>query len=296
MILEPMFPSELDPSAPAFLNGHWTTLSEAKVSVLDRGFLFGDGVYEVVPVYSRRPFAWDLHLDRLNRSLSSIALHFAQPFDWTGLVTEMTRRANTDDQFIYIQVTRGVAKRDHSFPRPGVSPTVFAMVSPLKRPGQQDREQGLRAICAPDERWLRCDIKSVALLGNVLAREAAVAQGAHEALLIRDGLLTEGAASNIWVVRDQRLISPPRGRQMLAGIRLSLIPQLAKALGIEVAFAEVREEELLEATELMMSSATKELLPFTQLNHQPVGNGRPGPIYKALRAAYDEAIEKHRVA
>jgi len=296
MILEPTFPTELDPLAPAFLNGHWTTLSEAKVSVLDRGFLFGDGVYEVVPVYSRRPFAWDLHLDRLNRSLLSIALPLEHAFDWSGLVAEMTKRANTDDQFIYIQVTRGVAKRDHAFPRPGVSPTIFAMVSPLKRPSQQDREQGIRAISVPDERWLRCDIKSVALLGNVLAREAAVAQGAQEALLIRDGLLTEGAASNIWVVQGQRLISPPRGRQMLAGIRLSLIPRLAKELGIEVAFGEVREDELPEASELMMSSATKELLPFTQLNNQAVGDGRPGPIYKALRAAYDKAIERHRAA
>ncbi|HSG20473.1 MAG TPA: D-amino acid aminotransferase [Burkholderiaceae bacterium] len=291
----PLFPADLDPQAPAFLNGRWLALSEAQVSVLDRGFLFGDGIYEVVPVYSRKPFAWAEHLGRLQRSLSELSLAQATAdVDWDGIVQGLIERAPTDDQFIYLQVTRGVARRDHSFPRPAVPPTIFAMVSPLKRPAQSDRELGLKAVRMPDQRWLRCDIKSVALLGNVLAREAAVAQGAHEAILFRDGLLTEGAASNIWVVRQGLLLSPPRSNQLLAGIRMAILPRLAKAVGVPFESRAISEAEVVGADELLMSSATKEVLPITQLDGQAVGQGRPGPVFQALRAAYDDAIAAHR--
>ena len=291
----PLFPADLDPQAPAYLNGRWLALSEAQVSVLDRGFLFGDGIYEVVPVYSRKPFAWAEHLGRLQRSLSELSLAQATAdIDWHSIVQGLIERAPIDDQFIYLQVTRGVARRDHSFPRPAVPPTVFAMVSPLKRPAAADREVGLKAVRMPDQRWLRCDIKSVALLGNVLAREAAVAQGAHEAILFRDGLLTEGAASNIWVVRQGRLLSPPRSNQLLAGIRMAILPRLAEAVGVPFESRAISEAEVVGADELLMSSATKEVLPITQLDGQAVGQGRPGPVFQALRAAYDDAIATHR--
>ncbi len=291
----PLFPADLDPQAPAFLNGRWLALSEAQVSVLDRGFLFGDGIYEVVPVYSRKPFAWAEHLGRLQRSLAELSLaHATADVDWDGIVQGMIKRAPTDDQFIYLQVTRGVARRDHSFPRPAVPPTIFAMVSPLKRPAASDRDVGLKAVRMPDQRWLRCDIKSVALLGNVLAREAAVAQGAHEAILFRDGLLTEGAASNIWVVRQGQLLSPPRSNQLLAGIRMAILPRLAEAVGVPFESRAISEAEVVGADELLMSSATKEVLPITQLDGQAVGQGRPGPVFQALRAAYDDAIAAHR--
>jgi D-alanine transaminase len=291
----PLFPADLDPQAPAYLNGRWLALSQAQVSVLDRGFLFGDGIYEVVPVYSRKPFAWAEHLGRLQRSLSELSLDQATAdIDWHSIVQGLIARALTDDQFIYLQVTRGVARRDHSFPRPAVPPTVFAMVSPLKRPAAADREVGLKAVRMPDQRWLRCDIKSVALLGNVLAREAAVAQGAHEAILFRDGLLTEGAASNIWVVRQGRLLSPPRSNQLLAGIRMAILPRLAEAVGVPFESRAIPEAEVVGADELLMSSATKEVLPITQLDGQAVGQGRPGPVFQALRAAYDDAIATHR--
>lgn len=291
----PLFPADLDPQAPAFLNGRWLALSEAQVSVLDRGFLFGDGIYEVVPVYSRKPFAWAEHLGRLQRSLAELSLaHATADVDWDGIVQGLIERAPTDDQFIYLQVTRGVARRDHSFPRPAVPPTVFAMVSPLKRPAASDRDVGLKAVRMPDQRWLRCDIKSVALLGNVLAREAAVAQGAHEAILFRDGLLTEGAASNIWVVRQGQLLSPPRSNRLLAGIRMAILPRLAEAVGVPFESRAISEAEVVGADELLMSSATKEVLPITQLDGQAVGQGRPGPVFQALRAAYDDAIAAHR--
>jgi D-alanine transaminase len=291
----PLFPADLDPQAPAYLNGRWLALSEAQVSVLDRGFLFGDGIYEVVPVYSRKPFAWAEHLGRLQRSLSELSLAQATAdINWHSIVQGLIERAPTDDQFIYLQVTRGVARRDHSFPRPAVPPTVFAMVSPLKRPAAADREVGLKAVRMPDQRWLRCDIKSVALLGNVLARDAAVAQGAHEAILFRDGLLTEGAASNIWVVRQGQLLSPPRSNQLLAGIRMAILPRLAEAVGVPFESRAISEAEVVGADELLMSSATKEVLPITQLDGQAVGQGRPGPVFQALRAAYDDAIAAHR--
>lgn len=290
-----LFPDDLDPDAPAYLNGSWLALSQARVSVLDRGFLFGDGIYEVVPVYGRKPFAWNEHLARLHRSLAALALESATTsIDWSEIVHGLISRAKAQDQFIYLQVTRGVARRDHSFPRPAVQPTVFAMVSPLKRPGAQDRAEGLRAISLPDERWLRCDIKSVALLGNVLAREAAVAQGAHEAILSRQGFLTEGAASNIWVVSQGRLRCPPRSNQLLAGIRMSILPALARTLEIPFEEGPIAQTEVLQADELLLTSATKEVMPITLLDGKPVGTGVPGPVFQALRAAYDQAIEAHR--
>lgn len=291
------FPADLHADAPAYLNGQWTRLADCQVSVLDRGFLFGDGIYEVVPIYSRRPFGWDGHFTRLTRSLASVHLPNPHaPEAWRAVVDGLVSRLGLEDQFVYLQVTRGVARRDHAFPRPAPSPTVFAMTSPLKRPSVQDRTVGLSAICLEDLRWHRCDIKSIALLGNVLAREQAVAQGAAEALLFREDQLTEGAASNIWVVKQGRLLYPPRSQDLLEGIRRSLLVELAESLGIEHQARTISRQEVEEADEVLLTSATKEVLPITRLDQAPVGDGHPGPLYTALRKAYDEAIDRHRRA
>jgi D-alanine transaminase len=285
------FPENLDPKSTAYLNGKFLALEEAKVSVLDRGFLFADGIYEVVPVYQRSPFLWESHLKRLVRSLAAIQL--ACPLlegDWTELVHRMIDHQAFDDQFIYLQITRGSARRDHAFPQT-VRPTVFAMASEFHRPSQADREKGLKAITVDDERWLRCDIKSVSLLANVLARQKAVEQGAHEAILIRDGVVTEGASSNIWLVVEGELLGHPRNNFALEGIRYGLIEELARDCGLRLSLRERSPADLARASEVLLSSATKELLAITSINQAPVGQGRPGPVFQRLRTAYDRAIE-----
>ncbi len=274
----------------AWLNGEWVPLEQARVPVLDRGFVFGDGVYEVVPVYGGRKFRWAQHLARLQRSLAAISIR--NPHDesgWTQLVDELVARHPWADQFVYLQVTRGVARRDHAFPPSEVAPTVFAMTSELVAPPAAQREQGIEAVTLADERWLHCDIKTTSLLGNVLARQAAVAAGAVECVMFRDGFLTEGAASNIWVVRNGTLLGPPKDNLVLEGIRYGLLAELAPDAGVPLEIRRILREEVHAADELMMSSATKELLPITRLDGRPVGSGRPGPVFAALYAAYQRA-------
>ncbi|HEY0879543.1 MAG TPA: D-amino acid aminotransferase [Zeimonas sp.] len=274
----------------AWLNGEWVPLEEARIPVLDRGFVFGDGVYEVVPVYGGRKFRWTQHLARLQRSLAAVSIRNPHDEDgWTQLVDALVARHPWADQFVYLQVTRGVARRDHAFPPADVAPTVFAMTSELVAPTAAQREQGVAAVTLPDERWLHCDIKTTSLLGNVLARQAAVAAGAAECVLIRDGFLTEGAASNIWVVRNGTVFGPPKDNLVLEGIRYGLLAELAQDAGIPLEIRRILREEVHAADELMLSSATKELLPITRLDGRPVGNGRPGPVFAALLAAYQRA-------
>ncbi|NBW01175.1 MAG: D-amino acid aminotransferase [Betaproteobacteria bacterium] len=280
-----------------YLNGDWLPLSEAKVSVLDRGFIFGDGIYEVLPVYKRKAFRLQSHLTRLERSLAAIRIR--PPLDqaqWAALFDELIQRNQGDDQFLYLQVTRGVAKRDHSFPNPEVRPTVFAMSSPFQRPTTAQRDSGIAVVSLPDERWLHCDIKSVSLLGNVLARQAAIDRGAPEAVMFRDGFLTEGSASNIWMVKDGALHAPLKNHLILEGIRYGLLQELAERLQIPVQIRRIRQQELTQADELMLTSATKEVLPIVQLDQRPVGPGahagRPGPIYAKLRRAYDQLLDE----
>ncbi|MFA7668498.1 MAG: D-amino acid aminotransferase [Burkholderiaceae bacterium] len=281
---------DVDNDAIVYLNGEYRRLAEAQVSVLDRGFIFGDGVYDVVPAYEGRPFRQGEHLARLERSMAAIGLACGlQRADWEGIVRELIARSGLGDCMVYIQVTRGVAKRDHAFPK-GVAPTVFCMVSPFKRPAARLREQGLSAIAIPDQRWLRCDIKAISLLGNVLARQAAVEAGVDEAIQFRDGHLTEGAAANIWVAKGGALLAPPRSSLILEGIRYSLMEELAQACNIPFEARAITREEVDAADELMLTSATKEVLPILSFEGRPVGEGRPGPIYTRLRAAYDAAI------
>jgi len=281
---------DVDNDSIVYLNGQYVRLGDASISVLDRGFIFGDGIYDVVPAYNGKPFRMDGHLARLERSLAAIGIKVDfKRSDWEALVLDMLKRSGLGDCMVYLQVTRGVAKRDHAFPA-HAEPTVFCMVSPFVRPGVQAREQGLSAVGIPDIRWLRCEIKSVSLLGNVLAKQHAVDAGVDEVLQFRDGFLSEGSSCNIWVARDGKLLAPPRSNLILEGIRYGLVEELASEAGIAFNARPVSEQEVNEADELMLSSATKELLPITTYNGKPVGTGKPGPVYAALRKGYDKAI------
>lgn len=274
-----------------YLNGEFLRVDEAKVSVLDRGFIFGDGIYEVVPVYQGNAFRMAEHLDRLDRSLA--ALRIAQPFErsgWIDLIEQLLDRSNLDTCIVYLQVTRGVAKRDHPFPSPAVTPTVFGMVAAWAPPPAAQRTQGLSAISIPDERWLHCEIKSVSLLGNVLAKQQAVDAHVDEVLQFRDGYLTEGASTNIWVVSGGKLLAPPKNNLILEGIRYGLMGELAAAAGIPFESRRISQQEVEQADELMLSSATKEVLAIVSLDGKPVGSGKPGPVFEQLRAGYDARI------
>jgi D-alanine transaminase len=273
----------------AYLNGQFLPLDEAKVPVLDRGFIFGDGVYEVIPAPARTPFRLEAHLARLERSLGAISL--ANPLgahEWTELIGRLIERHPWPDQSIYLQVTRGVAPRNHAFPA-RVTPTVFMMSGPLKAPPAIEREQGVRTISLPDFRWLRCDIKSISLLGNCLLRQAAVEAGCKEAVLFRDGFLTEGSASNIFVVSKGTLLAPPADHLILPGITYEVVLELARAHGLPLEVRPIPEAETRAADELWLSSSTNDVLPITWLDDQPVGAGIPGPVWRQMDAWFAAA-------
>jgi D-alanine transaminase len=272
-----------------YLNGQWMPIEQAYVPVLDRGFIFGDAIYEVVPIYAGKPFRWAHHLARLSRSLKKIGIpNPHSDKEWSEMVLKLQSLHPWKDQFIYIQVTRGVAKRDHAFPI-GATPTVFAMASEFVHVPFDKRAQGVPAMTLLDERWLKCDIKSTSLLGNVLAKQAAVDAGAYECVMFRNGFLTEGSAANVWVVRGGKLLCPPRDNLILEGIRVALIEELCALAGLVLEIRNITREEVLDADELLMSSATKEVLAITSLDGTKVGAGIPGPTYHALYAAYQTA-------
>jgi len=273
-----------------YLNGEYLPLDRACVSVLDRGFIFGDGVYEVVPAYRKRPFRLEQHLDRLQRSLAEVRIDNPYRRDqWRAIIERLMQSVLPDDLIVYLQVTRGVAKRDFAFPA-DVAPTVFAMATALTRPSADQREKGLRAVSVPDLRWLRCDIKSVSLLGAVLARQQAADQGLDEVIQHRDGRLTEGSASNIWVVKSGRVLGPPRDHLILEGIRYGFIQELCGRASIPFEVRIITMDEVRRADELMLSAATREVLPIVNLDGRRVGDGRPGPVYSKIRRGYDDAI------
>lgn len=275
---------------PVYLNGQYLPLADAGVSPLDRGFLYGDGVYEVIPVYSRQAFRIDEHLQRLQATLAGI--HLANPLavdDWKTVIFKLIDAAPWDDQSIYLQVTRGADnKRDHAFPPASVVPTAFAFAAPLVTTPAETRATGVAAITVPDLRWGRCDLKVISLLANVLARQQAVEAGCAEALLIRDGLLKEGAASNIFVVRNGVLLAPPKTQLMLPGITYDVILELAESRGQPLEIREIAETELRAADEVWMTSSTKEVLAITTLDGQPVGSGRPGPVGERMWQWYQD--------
>ena len=284
--------------ATVFLNGSFVPLEQACVSVLDRGFLLGDGVYEVIPAYGGRLFRLDQHLRRLADSLAGIRI--PEPMDagqWHAMLGELVERNAGEDQSVYLQITRGTAaKRDHRFPDE-VNPTVFAMSTPIAPPPDGLDEEGVAAITLDDIRWQYCHIKAITLLPNVLLRQQAVDAGAAEAILIRDGLATEGAASNLFVVRDGTLITPPKGPTLLPGITRDLILELAHAHGIPAREADIPQNRLHDADEVWLTSSTREILPVTRLDERPVGDGAPGAVYKAMTSyyrAYKEAVRQGR--
>jgi len=271
-----------------FLNGAFLPLEQAKVPVLDRGFIFGDGVYELIPVYSRAPFRMDEHLARLERSLGAVRIRNPYPREkWREIVRGLVERQPWDDQAVYVQVTRGVAKRDHAFPD-GVEPTVFAMSNPLVNPPAALVEKGAAAVSAADNRWLRCDIKSISLIGNVLLRQVSVDAGAVETILFRDGVLTEASASNVFMAKGGRLLSPPKSNLILPGITYDVVVELAQQLAIPIEFRDVREAEVRAADEVWLTSSSKEILAVVELDGKPVGEGRPGPLFRRAWQGYQD--------
>jgi D-alanine transaminase len=285
------------PNLPCYLDGEFTTLPNAKISVMDRGFIFGDGVYEVVPVYAGRPFRFSEHMARLDRSLAELRIPNPKSREqWRELVDRLVlafadtlgRRAQETDQIVYIQLTRGVAMRDHVMV-PGLTPTVFAMSNVMKPPAEKDRREGVTCITADDFRWKKAHIKSISLAGAVFARQLSADVGALETVMFRDGFLSEAAASNVWVVKGGKLLGVPKDNLVLEGIRFGLIEQLCRDARVPFELRRIAREEVLGADELLLSSATKEVLAITTLDGQPVGNGRPGPIYEKLYAGYQRA-------
>lgn len=291
------------PSYPCYLDGTYVPLNEARVSVLDRGFIFGDAVYEVVPAYAGRPFRLEHHLARLDRSLAELRipapLSHAQ---WSGIAQRLIEgRALAEhtspekqDSLVYMQVTRGVAMRDHAMV-PGLTPTVFVMCNPMSVPGAAARSAGVACATADDFRWEKAHIKTTSLLGAVLARQIGVDAGAVETIMFRRGFLSEASSSNVWIAKDGRVVGVPKDNLVLEGIRYGLVEEMCRAEGIPFELRRITREEVFAADEVLLSSATKEVLPVTALDGRPVGNGTPGPIYKHLHAAYERAkLEQSR--
>ena len=269
-----------------YLNGKFMPIEDAVIPVLDRGFIFGDGVYEVIPVYSRRPFRLPEHLQRLQNSLDSIRLENPHSENaWRKLILKVVDLNQAEDQSLYLQVTRGVAKRDHAFPEKTV-PTVLVTSSPLIPPRDEQMQNGVGAITATDNRWLRCDVKSTALLPNVLLRQLAVDAGCVETLLVRDGLLTEGSASNAFVVKSGVMFAPPKSNLMLPGITYDVVLELAQANGVAHQVRDISQAELDDADEIWITSSSKEILPVTALDGKPVGNGKPGAAFRRMHVLY----------
>ena len=285
-----------------YLNGQYKPIAQASVNVLDRGFLFGDGIYEVAPVYGRKLFRFDEHMARLDRSLAKIRIANPLARDaWLErcrkLVAALAESEGANDQVVYIQVTRGVAPRDHVMPE-GIAPTVFMMSNPMRPPTAEQRHHGVACTTARDFRWERGDIKSISLLGNVLARQMSADQGAVETVMFRDGVaggpwLTEASASNVWIVKDGVVLGAPKSEFVLEGIRYELLRELCADEGLAYHLKPISEAEVRSADEVMLSSATKEVLAVTQLDGEPVGHGalrgKPGPVYARLYEAYQRA-------
>jgi D-alanine transaminase len=275
-----------------FLNGRFLPLDEAKVPVLDRGFIFGDGVYEVVPVYSKVPFRLEEHLARLERSLAAVGIR--NPYareQWRGFIAGLVERQSFADQAVYFQVTRGVARRDHAFPK-HAEPTVFMMSNPLVPPAREQVENGAAAITARDNRWLRCDIKSISLIGNVLLRQLSAEAEAIETILFRDGKLTEASSSNVFVVKGGVIHSPPKNELILPGITYDVVVELARANGLPLQFGDVTEAEVRNADELWVTSSSKEVLAVVRLDGRAVADGRPGPLFRRMYALYQDFKRK----
>ncbi len=291
------------PSTPCYLNGEYIPISEAKISVLDRGFIFGDGIYEVVPVYGGKPFQFDQHMWRLDRSLKE--LRIINPHDknsWLIIIQTLVEKfaemqgqlIQDTNQVFYLQITRGVALRDHVMPT-NIVPTIFAMVNTLIPPPEVYRIKGVSCVTADDFRWEKAHIKTTSLLGAVLSRQISADVNAAETVMFRENFLSEAAASNVWVVKNGILAGPPKNNLVLEGIRYGLIENICKKIHIPFELRPITREDVFDADELLLSSATKEVLAITTLDGQAIGTndykGAPGPIYKKLYQAYQ--VEKN---
>ncbi|MCK5639360.1 MAG: D-amino acid aminotransferase, partial [Gammaproteobacteria bacterium] len=257
-------------SAIVYLNGEFLPADEAKVSVLDRGFIFGDGIYEVIPVYGGRLFRLEHHLNRLDHSLQGIHLENPLPHSqWRSVFEQLVEKNGGSDHSLYLQITRGVAQRDHAIPLQN-EPTLFAMCNPLKSPNLSTYRQGIEAITIEDIRWKHCNIKAIALLPNILLRQQAINAGVSDAIMLRDGEVTEGTAANAFIVKNGCVITPPKSNLLLPGITRDLVVELCQEHKIPVEERAILEEELTEADEVWLTSSTKEILPVTRLNGKPV--------------------------
>ena len=275
-----------------YLNGKFLPIEEARVPVLDRGFIFGDGVYELVPVYSRVPFRLDEHLARLERSLAAAKIRNPHSrAEWRDIVLALAAKQSFDDQGVYFQVTRGVAKRDHAFPQ-DATPTVFMMSNPLSTPPQELVERGAACVSALDDRWLHCDVKSISLIGNVLLRQRSAETGAVETILFRNGNLSEASASNVFAVKKGVILSPAKSNLILPGITYDVVVELAVAAKMPLEFRDLSEAETRAADELWITSSSKEVLAVVTLDGKPVGAGKPGPVFRQMYRLYQEFKQK----
>ena len=273
----------------AYLNGEFLPLSETRISVMDRGFLFGDGVYEVIPVYGGRLFRLEHHLKRLQNSLDAIRIsNPLAPAEWHLMLTKLVESNDAEDQAVYLQVTRGVAeKRDHAFPA-DVTPTLFAMSTPMAESVDIDAIPGVSAVTLEDIRWNLCNVKAITLLPNVLLRQQAIDDGGTEAILIKNGLAIEGAASNVFIVSNGLLITPPNGPSLLPGITRDLVIELAANHAIPFREADITEQQLFNAEEIWLTSSTREISPVIQLNDRVISAGKPGPLWRRMINLYQD--------
>ncbi|MCW8903930.1 D-amino acid aminotransferase [Sedimenticola sp.] len=275
--------------AEIYLNGHFMPPQKGKISVMDRGFLFGDGVYEVIPCYGGRLFRLEHHLQRLDNSLHAIRMQ--NPLDraqWQAILQRLIGQLPGADQSIYLQITRGsTGKRDHAIPT-GIDPTVFVMTQPAEYPDAASLASGIKAVTLEDNRWLRCDIKAITLLANVLLRGEAMEHGAAEAILVRNGFATEGATSNLFIVLAGKIITPPKSDHLLPGITRDLVLELAQQHALPCSEKEISQQMLDSADEIWVTSSTKEVMAVVELDGRAVGNGTPGPIYTRMASFYGE--------
>lgn len=281
-----------------YFNGQWVVPEEASISAFDRGFLFGDGVYEVIPAFNRHLFGAEAHLDRLTRSLEQIDIQ--DPLtrvQWLDVLHRLVSGCPDDDVSIYIQVTRGApAKRDHAYPNPPVPPTILASASVIAPLSTEIRLRGAKAITVPDLRWGRCDIKSVNLLPNIMARQQAANAGAIEAIMLREGIALEGAASNLFAVIDDELLTAPLGPHILGGVtRNRLVDMVKDQRQIPLLEVPIPFDRLFDATEVFMTSSTRDLLPITRINEYPVGAGRIGPVWTELSKAFTQLKQQRGI-
>jgi D-alanine transaminase len=273
-----------------FLNGNWIPLEQATISVLDRGFIFGDGVYEVIPVHNRHPFRAKQHLLRLQYSLDGIQLKNPHSLEeWLTLVDTLIAKHDDDDQNIYLQITRGVAPRNHDFPI-NTPPTIFMMSNPLKSATDEQISQGLKAVSVPDQRWGHCNYKTTSLLGNILATQYATDRGCGATIQFRDGFLTEAGSSNILIVRQGAVLAPIKDHRILHGITMDALSETLQRLGIIFQHRDISEEETRSADEIWITSSTKDVLAITHLDEKPIRSGNVGDLFKTVHAAFQKDI------